>query len=142
MSRKNDLAIHLCCNPFALFCVIIFLGDYMMILYYCMTLNSVVNPWIYMMFNYNLVESLRHLLCPCIGKQFKSSYNHAWVLLLFVPCPSLCHVLHCILFYLVLGCSGDSRICSCMKGRQDFDNRKRSQAYRPGWPDNFGYNVF
>ena len=43
-------------------------GEYMMILYYCMTLNSVVNPWIYMMFNCNLVESLRHLLCPCIGE--------------------------------------------------------------------------
>jgi hypothetical protein len=32
-------------------------------LFWLLTLNSVVNPWIYMMFNANLVESLCHLFC-------------------------------------------------------------------------------
>ena len=38
----------------------------MAILFYLMTLNSVVNPWIYLMFNANLVESLKVIICPCI----------------------------------------------------------------------------
>ena len=29
-----------------------------------MTLNSVVNPWIFMMFNTHLVDSLKRLFCP------------------------------------------------------------------------------
>ena len=33
-------------------------------IFYLMTLNSVVNPWIYMIFNSNLVESLERLFCP------------------------------------------------------------------------------
>ena len=32
-------------------------------LFWLLTLNSVVNPWIYMMFNANLVESLLHIFC-------------------------------------------------------------------------------
>jgi hypothetical protein len=32
-------------------------------LFWLLTLNSVVNPWIYMMFNANLVESLCHIFC-------------------------------------------------------------------------------
>ena len=43
--------------------------DKLIILYYMLTLNSVVNPWIYMMFNFNLVESLRVILCPCISRR-------------------------------------------------------------------------
>ena len=39
-----------------------------MVLHYLMTLNSVVNPWIYMLFNKNLVESLKAILCPCLGQ--------------------------------------------------------------------------
>ena len=69
-SRYDGLSRIDTTNCLILFCLLaislFFAGEYMMILYYCMTLNSVVNPWIYMMFNCNLVESLRHLLCPCL----------------------------------------------------------------------------
>ena len=34
-------------------------------LYWLLTLNSVVNPWIYMFFNVNLVESLYRACCCC-----------------------------------------------------------------------------
>ena len=93
----------------------------MMILYYCMTLNSVVNPWIYMMFNCNLVESLRHLLCPCIGEyaSHRTSCNRTSK-----------HDLLLFLFCLIIG-SGCSRICPCVKDRQDFDTRQ-THALRPG----------
>ena len=33
-------------------------------LFWLLTLNSVVNPWIYLAFNNNLVESLMRLFCP------------------------------------------------------------------------------
>ena len=33
-------------------------------LFWLLTLNSVVNPWIYLAFNNNLVESLKRLFCP------------------------------------------------------------------------------
>ncbi len=36
-------------------------------LFWLLTLNSVVNPWIYMFFNVNLVEVLWRLCCPASG---------------------------------------------------------------------------
>ena len=36
-------------------------------LFWLLTLNSVVNPWIYMIFNVNLVESLYRVCCPGLG---------------------------------------------------------------------------
>ena len=33
-------------------------------LFWLLTLNSVVNPWIYMFFNVNLVEALCRACCP------------------------------------------------------------------------------
>ena len=36
----------------------------MQFLFWLLTLNSVVNPWIYLVFNNNLVESLKRLFCP------------------------------------------------------------------------------
>ena len=43
----------------------------MRVLYYLMTLNSAVNPWIYMIFNPNLVEALCNVCCLggfcCVG---------------------------------------------------------------------------
>ena len=44
----------------------------LIIFYYMLTLNSVVNPWIYMMFNFNLVESLKVILCPCFSRRAAS----------------------------------------------------------------------
>ena len=41
-----------------------FLVNSMVWLFWLLTLNSVVNPWIYMMFNVNLVESLYRVCCP------------------------------------------------------------------------------
>ena len=38
-----------------------------------MTLNSVVNPWVYMMFNANLVESLERLFCPACYESRQNS---------------------------------------------------------------------
>ena len=35
----------------------------MRFLFWIMTLNSVVNPWIFMMFNTHLVDSLKRLFC-------------------------------------------------------------------------------
>ena len=35
----------------------------MRVLFYLMTLNSAVNPWIYMIFNANLVEALCNACC-------------------------------------------------------------------------------
>lgn len=40
-----------------------FLVSSMKFLFWLLTLNSVVNPWIYLAFNANLVESLRRLWC-------------------------------------------------------------------------------
>ena len=62
-------------------------GEYMIILYYCMTLNSVVNPWIYMMFNCNLVESLRHLLCPCLLGKLYLQWNKQFYVILPTAWP-------------------------------------------------------
>ena len=36
-------------------------------LFWLLTLNSVVNPWIYMFFNANLVEALWNACCVCGG---------------------------------------------------------------------------
>ena len=49
-------------------------------LFWLLTLNSVVNPWIYMFFNRNLVESLAHL-CYCNDTStgsFRPSITSKW----------------------------------------------------------------
>ena len=38
-------------------------GFSMRVLFYLMTLNSAVNPWIYMIFNANLLEALCNACC-------------------------------------------------------------------------------
>ncbi len=42
--------------------------SYLTWLFWLLTLNSVVNPWIYMFFNANLVEALWNACCVCGAK--------------------------------------------------------------------------
>lgn len=47
-------------------------------LFWLLTLNSVVNPWIYMFFNANLVQALYGLILCCPqGPQFRSELNRS-----------------------------------------------------------------
>ena len=53
-------------------------------LFWLLTLNSVVNPWIYMIFNVNLVESLARVCCPyqsecpCVGGDPRTGYSRKY----------------------------------------------------------------